>query len=179
MVPFRCWAGALILLLTGCAGGGNGAALARIQADLGRYDRSVFSQDGLGARYSGATSLDFTRQHGTQVEFMSSDGRAYLWYRGNADVVTGEWEVRAEPGQRMGGRICFRYGPATLNPVTRQRGGEWSCARAADFIAGEEEYTRGDPFGLAVGGIPFVMQPGKHSFKTLGQRIGITIVPFL
>ncbi|UWQ80167.1 hypothetical protein K3725_03915 [Leisingera sp. S132] len=170
----------LCLAVSACTNGvkSDPGLLDRIDADLSRYNESVFTAAGLTRRYAGATTLDYSVQHGTQVEHMASDGRAYLWYPGNQRVVTGEW--RTETDARGSGRICFRYGRSTFNPVTGQRGGSWNCVRAADFIWAEEEYTTGDPFGLSSGAIPFVMpREKKLTFKALTKPLGITVTPYL
>ena len=102
---------------------------------------------------SDATAVHYDTGHGTQVEYMSADGLAYLWYPGNRSIVPGEWHVRIGPRPLGPGPesrnaigpyavfeqdptqpvestlyICFRYGPDTYNPVTRMRGGNWECS---------------------------------------------------
>jgi hypothetical protein len=48
------------------------------ESEIASYPPSTFTRAGLAARYSGATLLDYHVQHGTQIEFLSADGTAYL-----------------------------------------------------------------------------------------------------
>lgn len=147
-------------------------------ADLTRYDLSVFEAAGLRKRYSGATTLDYSEQHGTQVEYMAADGRAYLWYPGNSRVVVGQWKTQT--ARNGAGEICFRFGTNTYNPVTKTRGGYWNCRNGRGFIFLEEEYTTGDPFNLESGRIPYVMPKSrKMTFKSLARPLKISITPYL
>ncbi|MBL4556436.1 MAG: hypothetical protein JKP98_02155 [Rhodobacteraceae bacterium] len=43
----------------------------------------------MAAFYGGATYKSYSRAHGTQIEYLASNGRAYLWYPGNTRVVPG------------------------------------------------------------------------------------------
>lgn len=141
--------------------------------ELAAYPRETFSAAGMTKRYSDATFLDYSRQHGTQIEFLAKDGRAYLWYPGNKRIVVGRWLVRTHPRVPTIGEICFRYGPNTYNPVTKQRGGRLNCTPSGSFIIQENEYTRGDPLGLSSGRIPFVMDKKKrYSLPKIGARLG-------
>lgn len=167
---------AAALLLAGCSGGSD--LRQRIKADLARYPEATFTQAGLRARYADATSLDYSVQHGTQVEYTAADGKAYLWYPGNRRVVTGEWKTITD--KQGSGQICFRYPSSSYNPATGQPGGTWSCTRAADYIWGEEEYTRGDPFNLDSGTMPFVLPREKQmDFEYLSEPLGISFPSYL
>lgn len=160
-------------LLTACAGAGPERFDER-QTRLALLPNSTFTVEGLRQRYAGATHLGYSKQHGTQVEFLSPDGRAFLWYPGNRAVVIGAWT--AEPNIRKDnsgpGAICFRYGPNTYNPVTRQGGGAKNCVPAKWFLHGESGYVRGDPFNLASGRIPFVMEREFYSLNRLRRGAG-------
>lgn len=164
-----------LFLLTACSGG---SSKIDSESDLARYPRSVFEEQGLHSRYSNATSLDYTTKHGTQVEYTSIDGRAFLWYPGNSRLVIGRW--RTETDKHGSGRICFKYPSSSYNPVTQTYGGSWSCVRAADYIWGEEEYARGDPLNLSSGNMPFVMpSEEKLTFSKIGKMADVSIVPSL
>lgn len=88
------------------------------------------------------TYLSFSTQHGVQIEYLSPKGGAYLWYPGNTSVVSGEWEVVLN-------KICYRYGPQTYNPVTRQAGGRWECQFAVALDSRDIAELTGDPFKLS------------------------------
>lgn len=163
-----------VLLVAGCAKTDRDLPNG-IKADLARYPDAAFLEQGLHARYAGATTLDYSTQHGTQIEYLSPDGKTYLWYPGNRALVVGRW--RTETGQRTGsGRICFKYPSRSFNPATKTFGGSWSCRRAADFIWGEEEYVRGDPLRLSSGQLPYILPKGKRlTFEQVGRKLGIVI----
>lgn len=164
----------LFLALAACEANPGADLIERQQAKLGRYPSSVFQAAGLIARYSDSTRLDYSTQHGTQIEYMSPTGRTYLWYPGNTQLVIGEWQTR--PDRQKGGEICFRYPSATFNPATRTFGGNWSCRRAADFIWAEEEYTKGDPYQLSTGRIPFVLPRDEElDFRSLQRKTGVAV----
>ena len=104
--------------------------------------------------------MSYSEQHGTQIGYTSRDGAAYLWYPGNRRVVTGEWKTITDNAGF--GRICFRYGRDTFNPVTRVAGGDWACTPAAYFIRIETGYARGDLFNLRSGRLPFILPRGDR-----------------
>lgn len=117
---------------------------------------SIYQADSLKARYAGATSVSYSEAHGTQVEYTAKDGRAYLWYPGNKSILRGSWRIQTTP--EGFGRMCFKYGRNTFNPVTNQGGGVWSCTLASSFLSVEREYRPGDPLGLAQqAAVPFVL----------------------
>lgn len=124
-------------------------------------DKAI-SQTAESARnYLADTTLgDWNRLHGTQIEYLAANGRAYLWYPGNRKPVSGEWETR---NARLGAaEICFRYGTNTYNPVTRTSGGSWECQGVYQYTAWKFERVVGDPFHLESGRLPFVLPASEH-----------------
>lgn len=103
---------------------------------------------------------------GYQIEYYGADGRAYLWYPGNAVTAVGTYVVRPsmEPvnmfGDRAGVVICFDYGPNSYNPSTG-KAGEEECQSAYAFIAGIGGKRKGDVFSLSSGHVPFIMTKDK------------------
>jgi len=126
------------------------------------------------------TLRHYSPQHGTQVEYHTADGRAFLWYPGNAIIVAGEWRVEEMPNAPKlwemppgSGNIvertlfwpCYRYGPNTYNPVTRQHGDKWQCV---GLLTGIGEARDGDLFRLARGGpVPFVLMKRRYTYDEL------------
>lgn len=96
----------------------------------------------IAEKVSGKTIRTSSHAHGSQYEYFSPDGRTYLWYPSNRRIVQGEWKSRFT-------RICFRYGPDTYNPVTKQEGGEWDCRKFWRWSLVVKGRFDGDPFGLA------------------------------
>ncbi len=89
---------------------------------------------------------------GNQIEFTTADGRAYLWFNGEPDVITGTWEVlEPAPGQI---EICYHYDPQATTPA-----GQTYChAYGTWLITIQENGIRdGDPYGLQNGQIPFLL----------------------
>ena len=126
------------------------------------------------------TVRHYSPQHGTQVEYHSADGRAFLWYPGNPMILRGQWRVEEVPNvpklwevppgsgnivERTLFQPCYRYGANTYNPVTRNHGDKWECS---GFFTGFGEARGGDLFGLARGGaVPFVLGKQRHSYDEL------------
>ena len=64
--------------------------------------------------------------------------------------------------------------------MTGRQGGSWTCENGANVILAEEHYTRGDPFGLASGRLPFVMPKGAQlTMQDVARRAGLTIQEYL
>ena len=97
---------------------------------------------------AGITYSSFDNGHGYQVEYLSADGRAYLWYPGNHKPVVGAWK-------RVLDEVCYRYGKNTYNPQTFQRGGTWHCEYSGRLEFHVTAYQRGDIFNLKSGRIPY------------------------
>lgn len=140
------------------------------------------------ALLSDVTALHYDSGHGTQVEYMSADGHAFLWYPGNRSVVPGEWHIRIGseawgPGDESRNELgpnafiqrhrafpfestlylCFRYGRNTYNPVMNMRGGNWECAISEPLSHWEEITYAGDLFGLAeTRQVPAVLESGPR-----------------
>lgn len=136
-----------------------------------------------GAQFSNKTNVGWDPRHGTQVEFTSAGGRAYLWYPTNAVILAGEWsleerEVRMQfPGEPITTikqpRVCFRYGANTYNPVTGHRGDGWQCTPYVVHQRASKETRSGDPFGLARRtNVPFMLPPGERlNFGQVAARV--------
>jgi len=95
------------------------------------------------------TYASFDTGHGYQVEYLSADGRAYLWYPGNRKPVVGAWK-------RVLDEVCYRYGKSTFNPQTLQNGGAWNCEYSGRLGFNVVAYQSGDVFGLTSGRIPYI-----------------------
>lgn len=125
---------------------------------------------------------DRSRSHGTQIEYASADGRAYLWYPGNPTILAGHWklEERSEPVETPAGlrpkavaRVCYRYGGNTYNPATGHQGGGWECTSGGSLAREDRETRAGDVFGLSRRRpVPFVLaKPDRLSFEEISERL--------
>jgi hypothetical protein len=126
------------------------------------------------------TVLHYSPQHGTQIEYHTADGRAFLWYPGNPIILPGQWRVEEVPNvpklweeppgsgnivERTLFQPCYRYGPNTYNPVTRNTGDKWECS---GFFTGFGEARDGDLFRLARGGpVPFPLMKRRYTYDEL------------
>ena len=122
------------------------------------------------------TRISFMQGHGTQVSYTHPDGAIFLWYPGNAVVVTGKWQVasRTTPSQppREYAAICFQYGSNTYNPVTRQFGGNWQCMPADVLYRLTVDHSDGDVFGLRTRtAVPFRLSPERTTIADLMKQI--------
>lgn len=119
----------------------------------------------------GTTNMTFSA-HGTQVEFLSKDGRTALWYPGNNVVLHGRWRL-AGGGQANGSQdaICFQYGANTYNPLTFRSGGGWDCEGLARYQGRVVDHVAGDPFGLDKReAVPFILPGERTTFAQLRKR---------
>lgn len=137
---------------------------------------------------SDSTMIAYDGSHGLQIEYLSADGEAFLWYPGNQRIVSGEWKLeksetfyqaKTENGwhiPRLGyfkdglkyrahSKICYRYTGNTYNPVTKQRGGNWQCSGAPLLLNHKFRSTvSGDPFNLSEGkSVPFILKRKDRS----------------
>ncbi|MCB1518367.1 MAG: hypothetical protein KDJ19_12215 [Hyphomicrobiaceae bacterium] len=114
------------------------------------------------------TNLHYDSHFGTQVEYLSSRGKAYLWFPGNSRIVKGEWIVLSETDNASSPLLmCFNYGENSYNPVTGQRGG-WECQALPDYLDDLKEQTSGDMFGLARRSrVPFVLNTVPTTLQQL------------
>lgn len=123
-------------------------------------DKSIDSIDFLGSNVSLAVSnrtmMMRDSHHGDQFEFLSNDGRTWLWYPGNRTLVRGDWKADRS-------NICFRYGANAYNPVTKQQGGKWECTPFANWKPRALGAYRGDVFDLTQrNAVPCVLD--KYSY---------------
>jgi hypothetical protein len=140
MTPFRTLALVLLLLVAG--------ATASMAQQLGNY-----------------TNMMRDREHGTQIEYLTTNGKAFLWYPGNDVILEGRWK-------REGSEMCFRYGENTYNPATGQQGGGWECMPFDIYWWVVEERMPGDIFGLATrGAAPFKLDPKRTTLEKLLARV--------
>lgn len=121
---------------------------------------------------SNATTTSRSGQHGTQVEYLSADGRSFLWYPGNRALVPGQWKVEGRGGSAQ---MCFRYTSDSFNPATGQIGGGWDCRFGGAYLVDQYEILDGDPFGLSDGKVPFVMpRDAWWTGADLAKRLGLS-----
>ena len=144
--------------------------------------RAVDPETAYASSIAGKTYRSYSPQHGTQVEYLSPAGKAYLWYPGNRVVLAGDWRVEPDPHAPRfleippgSGHVeeapprfqrCYRYGANTYNPVTGSSGATWECQGV--FSAGLGEPMAGDVFGLATRSAPpFVMDKRAYRYGDL------------
>lgn len=115
-------------------------------------------------RLSDVTVMSYSRGHGTQVEYLGSNGMSYLWYPGNRVVLPAPWKYQKN-------QICYRYGKQTYNPVTREPGGKWECQPISTSKQSTVETAKGDVFGLSKRrAVPFVLLKARTTLSTLAGR---------
>src|SRR5262249_25017042 len=138
---------------------------------------SVSMQQAIELR-SNTTTLSYSPQHGTQVSYSADDGRIFLWYPGNPEILHGNWRTceermgsQLESGERISipiGKVCFQYGPNTYNPVTGAVGDVWECSIAGRLEETLVERRRGDVLGLMKrASVPFVLPKEQTTINDL------------
>ncbi|MFY8113052.1 MAG: hypothetical protein ACOVOC_02505 [Rhabdaerophilum sp.] len=104
--------------------------------------------------------------HGPQVSYRAADGRIWLWYPGNKEILAGEWKVLAS------GPECYRYGENTHNPLTGVTGSKWECTIMIPGIGPYMQERSGDVFKLANRkAVPFVTRKDRAQFEELVARL--------
>lgn len=112
--------------------------------------------------FGGNTIVYYDDSHGIQVEYYRSNGRSHLWYPGNDRVLPGQWRLRSDVNE-----ICFKHPSYAYNPVTKKRLGPWDCKKLGRVKNGIRSICSGDPFRLASGKIPFVLEKGRGQLNQL------------
>lgn len=150
----------------------EGGATVRLTCDTPNpfWDRPIskvaaLSPAELQKRAAGFTHRSYSKPHGTQIEYLSPDGRAFLWYPGNRRVVVGSWVVEPNDRDPKSGVICYSYTNA-FNPVLKTSGGR-QCVLSTTFVRGAKESLSGDVFGLSSGRIPFVLAKDERTIAQL------------
>lgn len=137
-------------------------------------DRMIASPEFAESVLSNATIVtrdanQYRPQYGTQIEYLSPDGKTYLWFPRNQRIVQGEWKV--QPNASGKSDVCFRYGANSRDPVTGKTGGAWECGRKYFAYL---DILSGNPFGLRAGAVPVVIPDLKpyypeHIMVMLGK----------
>lgn len=144
------------------------------------FDPHYFDTDAFRNFANNRTLLFYDTQHGTQVEYHSSDGKTYLWYPGNSVIVPGSWKVQSNPNLTLtrGGskkpspEICFKYPASSFNPVTQRQGGDWQCRVSIAYGVNLQESRQGDVFGLSKQlPVPFVLPKSKQTIQGLLDNV--------
>jgi len=135
----------------------NGGSQSPITNDLGKSHGLTVNQ----------TVLSFDDFHGTQVAYLSDDGREWLWYPGNQSALLGYWKTQTLGGKKQ---ICFRYPNSSVNPATGVAGPKWECTPMARYAKRTIERTPGDVFNLSSGRLPKVLE--KRRYYTLKELLG-------
>src|SRR5262245_2331452 len=120
------------------------------------------------------TRVSFSDGHGTQVAYMNSTGGVFLWYPGNGAVVPGRWKIEEATIKNLTfPALCFQYGADTYNPVTKERGGRWSCLPADVWARTTVDSADGDVFGLERrgGAVPFRLSRERTTIADLKKNI--------
>jgi hypothetical protein len=126
---------------------------------------TLFAHAAFAQEVGNYTNMSKDPFHGTQVEYLSDDGRTYLWYPGNRSILQGRWK-------REGDGMCFAYGANTYNPATGQSGGGWECMPFRLFWGSIEQRMPGDILGLASRTeVPFVLEKRRTTLDKLLARV--------
>jgi hypothetical protein len=113
----------------------------------------------------GFTNMTTDSAHGTQIEYLAQNGKAYLWYPGNSVILPGRWKTE-------GAKVCFAYGENTYNPATGASGGGWECMSAQLYWWAIFERMPGDVLGLTGRQqAPFRLDRGHTTLEKILARV--------
>lgn len=117
------------------------------------------------------TYLSFSHAHGFQVNYFGRNGKAWLWYPGNASGVPEEWKLDRVGNARA---LCFRHPSHSYNPVTRKSGGAYACQSLSFSQKTIVARLKGDPYRLASGAVPYRLDRCKApaEFEFDRERFG-------
>ena len=104
--------------------------------------------------------------HGTQIEYMDTDGLAYLWYPGNRRTIPSRWNLRDLRNARLHA-ICFKYPTTSYNPLLGTNGGTWECDTINAWAKKIREVREGDIFNLSSGKVPWPLSRDSTTFDDL------------
>jgi hypothetical protein len=140
--------------------------LARLRVVLPFFALALLCVNAAAAeQLGGYTNMTRDSAHGTQVEYVATNGKTYLWYPGNKVILPGRWK-------QQGSNICFMYGANTYNPATGSRGAEWECAPSRLYWGGIVERMEGDPLGLQRRKeVPFKLDRARTTLEKLLARV--------
>jgi len=126
----------------------------------------LFAPAAFAQQVGNHTYMTYEPQHGTQVEYLSRQGEAFLWYPGNSVILAGRWK-------REGSSICFAYDGNTYNPVTGHIGGSFECMPFALHQSGIRERVAGDLLNLERRvDAPFRLSKSQTTLEALRAKIG-------
>ena len=115
--------------------------------------------------------MTYDGAHGTQVEYIASNGKTRLLYPGNKVVLEGRWKLERTAKPTVF-NLCFKYGTNTYNPATGATGGAWECQPAGYYLAAVTDHMKGDVLGLAKSlDVPFVLAKRKTNLKNLIRKL--------
>ena len=102
--------------------------------------------------------------HGTQIEYFSPKGIAFLWYPGNSRSVPSIWKLETGSSSH---RICFQYPSSSRNAITGTNGGAWECVALGYWAKDIVEKRTGDIFSLSTGRLPSQLSRQSTTFDAL------------
>ncbi len=123
------------------------------------------------ARYVANRTYRSYSSDGNQIEYMSENGGAYLWYPRNRAIVQGEWKIErggAVSRDKSGFLLCFRYKRSS----GKSGYGPWGCRAVESWMNKAQEIVSGDPLHLQKR-LPFVLHAKPPiSIGSASARIG-------
>lgn len=119
------------------------------------------------------TILLHSAELGTQVIYLGSWGKTYLWHPSSDQIIPGRWSERASNGGAFNDMICLRYGGSDYNPLTGLGGKNPECLNFINLAAMALETIAGDPFALEQrDAVPFQLSSRKTSLAVLADKAG-------
>jgi hypothetical protein len=112
------------------------------------------------------TLVTWTGPQGTQVSYLGTGGKAYLWAPGSDTVLSGSWRVdpnATSPQSRLAYvAVCVQYGGSA----------QWDCRPAEILERITMDHADGDVFGLeGRSAVPFRLARDRTNIAMLQQRL--------
>lgn len=133
-----------------------------IAASLAAWPAAAQHSDD-GGRFALHTFLYHSPDFGVQVEYLHSDGSAYLWFPNEARIIRGAWRVT------KAGEICFAYRREPAGLIFARSVGRWDCRSADQQVLRIFAKCSDDPFNLRSGRAPFILRSNDYfpTFKAI------------
>ncbi|MEL7215891.1 MAG: hypothetical protein AAGJ96_08185 [Pseudomonadota bacterium] len=120
--------------------------------------------------FADTTSWVSASPRGTFITHHAADGTAQLWSPATTRTATSAWRIEHDGGAPD---LCYFYPEGSTNPATDAPGGAWECS-TVDALLADKTWFEGDPFGLADGVIPFVLDRGTYEPLIFAPRAGLS-----
>ena len=159
--PLILGAAALAALLSACTPAADPKQAARLVETEPASMRDYFAN---------ITSWVNVSPRATFIKHYTGDSSAQLWSPATTRTTSSEWRIEHGGGSPD---LCYIYSEGSTNPATTAAGDAWECSPVEARLA-DNTWFKGDPFSLADGVIPFVLDRGTYEPLVFAPRASLS-----